>query len=364
MIYGNRNEAGLTDSDFLYNMGNHPNRRVRMHRNYSLSRIFISAVFFIVSACGAVCAAEPVSPPATRQVENNDQVLVARVNGAGITSRQLKRGVDALLATEPSAELPQETMKKVRKNVLEDLIDRELFHQAGMQLEIKDLENLVKAKVGALKSSYASDAYFQEALKSKGMDEKDAYDDARSSIVINNFIEKTIDPKIVVTDDECRKVYEKNIEKFTQPEQVRISHILIKADASMTSEEKKKARAQAEEIRNLLMKGAGFVELARKYSSAPDNKLGGDLGYLSKDQLPSPLRVAFSLKTGELSEIVESRAGYDIIKVRDHRRAVATSFDKAKPEIEDYLKKVKKEWALQEYIKGAREKAKIELLLN
>ncbi|HEY6871673.1 MAG TPA: peptidylprolyl isomerase [Geobacteraceae bacterium] len=289
---------------------------------------------------------------------------VARVNGRDITAAELKHAVDALLATEPGAKLSPDTLKKVKINVLEDLISRELIYQAGMKLEIKDLEKQVGENLAQEKARFDSKVAFEKELSSRGMTEKELTDSFRRDIVIRNYIAETIEAKISISEEESRKFYEQNIDKFTQPEQVRLSHILIPADKAMNVVEKKKAREKAENLRKELLGGADFAALARKYSEAPDSKMGGDMGYLTREQMPQSFaQAAFALKPGELSGVVETKAGFDIISMRDRRPAVTTPFADLRAQIETYLKRQKTDAALQRFLQEAR-KSGVEVLLK
>jgi len=310
-------------------------------------------------------AAESGPTALNQQKETTVQNSVARVNGIEITAAQLDRAVKSLIATQPGSNLSPETLKKVKINVLNELISTELLYQAGLKLEIKNLDKLVSDKIAQVKAKFTSEAFFNKSLSYSGLDEKTFIENARHEIIIANFLSSTIESKITVSEEESKKVYEQNIDKLTQPEQIRISQILIKADATMSVDEKKKARNTAEEIRNKLLAGASFVDLAKQYSSSPSRETGGDLGYLTREQLPPPLaRAAFALKPGQLSEIVESRAGFDIIKVRDRRDAIITPYSEAKNQIEDFLKDLKKETAIREFLEKARKDAQVEVLLK
>ncbi len=90
--------------------------------------------------------------------------------------------------------------------------------------------------------------------------------------------------------------------------QVKASHILVKK------------RSQAEKILEELKKGASFAKLAQKYSECPSKKQGGDLGWFGRGKMvPEFEKAAFSLKKGELSDIVKTQFGYHIIKMNDTR---------------------------------------------
>lgn len=329
----------------------------------ALCRKAVVAVSLLPVISSAVYAVEAV--PASVAAQSANSVVVARVNGAAITARQLKQATDALIATQPDAKLSPEALKKVNINMLDRLVSQELLYQSALKMGTPDLDKVTKEAVAKGKAGFASEAEFQKALLTMGMTEKEVEDNARRGLVIANFVAKQIDAKISVSDEDCKIVYKENLSQFTQPEKVRLSHILIATPAEMNDAEKKEARQTAEGVRKELLNGVSFVELAKKHSADLSNKLGGDLGYMTRAELPPPLaNAAFSLKPGQVSEIVESKAGYDIIKIRDRRDAVVTPYEKAKPEIEGYLKSLKSNASLEEYLKGVREKAAIEILLK
>jgi peptidyl-prolyl cis-trans isomerase C len=317
-------------------------------------------IIFSVSSAAETAA----TVPAPQAVSAGDD-LVARVNGRGITALQLKYTVNSLITAQPNAKLSPETMKKVNKNVLDTLIARELLYQAGMKLEIKDLDKLVKEKIAKGRARFSSEADFRKALGSADISDKELYDNVLQEIVIENFIAKTIDAKISVSEKEIKDVYDQNIENVTQAEQIRINYILIGTDSAMKADERIKAREKAEKLRKELLKGASIIELARKYSTDSSSEVGGDVGYTTRKQLePVFAQAAFALKPGELSQVVETKAGYFIIKMRDRRPSVTKSLAEVRPQIEEELKKLKSDAATQQFLAEARKNAKIEILLK
>ncbi len=89
-------------------------------------------------------------------------------------------------------------------------------------------------------------------------------------------------------------------------EQVRASHILVKT------------REEAQAILGQLRSGAKFEDLAKQKSQCPSGKQGGDLGWFGRDRMVKPFEdAAFSLSKGALSEVVQTKFGFHVIKVTD-----------------------------------------------
>ena len=152
------------------------------------------------------------------------------------------------------------------------------------------------------------------------------------------------------TDEELRKAYSDGIARFSAPEERRASHILVKAEASATADERAKAKAKAEGLLADVRKNpAGFAELARKNSDdAGSAAQGGDLDFFGRGQMVKPFEdTAFTLKQGEVSGLVESDFGFHIITVTGVRGGQTKPFEAVRAEIEAEARKSagQKRWA-------------------
>ncbi len=158
---------------------------------------------------------------------------------------------------------------------------------------------------------------------------------------------------IKVDEAELRSFYEQNVKRYTSPEERRASHILIKVEPNATPDQRKAARAKAEGLLAQLKKSPGsFAELAKRNSDDPGSAAnGGDLDFFGRGAMTKPFdEAAFSLKTGQMSDIVESDYGYHIILVTGVRGGEVRSFDSVRGEIEA---EVKKQQAQRQYAEAA-----------
>lgn len=152
------------------------------------------------------------------------------------------------------------------------------------------------------------------------------------------------------TEEELRKAYTDGISRYSTPEERRASHILVKAEANLTAEERAKARAKAEGLLAEVRKNpAAFAELARKNSDDTGSaEQGGDLDFFGRGQMVKPFEdSAFALKQGEVSGIVESDFGFHIITVTGVRGGQTRPFEAVRAEVEAELRKgaAQKRWA-------------------
>ena len=128
---------------------------------------------------------------------------------------------------------------------------------------------------------------------------------------------------------------------FSHPEQAHARHILISVAENATDKEKAEAKAKAATVLSQLKQGADFAKLANQYSDDPGNKEnGGDLGFFSRGQMVKPFEdAAFKLKPGQISDLVESRFGYHIIKLEALKPAGTDTLEQARPSIIETLRR-------------------------
>ncbi len=106
--------------------------------------------------------------------------------------------------------------------------------------------------------------------------------------------------------------------------------------------------------------GADFAELAKTYSTCSSKERGGDLDFFDKSQMvPEFSQAAFARKPGEISDVVETKFGYHIIKVTDRKEAGVRSFEEEKPNIVKNLEARKKQTFTRSYVESLKSKAKI-----
>jgi len=130
-------------------------------------------------------------------------------------------------------------------------------------------------------------------------------------ILLEAMVQELQKGRIAVSDEEIKEYFEKNKEKFTDPEEVRVSHILVRQ------------KSEAKRVLNELSEGASFEKLARKYSiDSITSPKGGDLGYISRgEMIPAFEDAVFALeKKGDISPIIETQFGYHLVKLTDRKK--------------------------------------------
>jgi len=322
------------------------------------------ALFFALSGIAVGAEKKKAKPVQQTAAPSKPAELMAKVNGVDITRDEVDRAVKIMLSQSKAPKpLPEDMMKKAETAALNQLIASELLYQAGKKLDIKDLDKQVDEQLALRKAQFPSTAEYEKILKETGLSEKDLKLLMRKEIVINNLLEKEVASKVKVTDEEVKKFYDDNKEKFKTEESVRASHILIGVDEKASAADKKKAKEKAEAIRKRVAGGEDFAAVAKKESTCPSAPQGGDLGFFTKGQMvPEFEKAAFALKPAEVSDVVETKFGYHIIKAQEKKAAGTVSFDEAKKNIGEYLKAQKIQKGVNEYLEKLRKDAKIEMM--
>jgi parvulin-like peptidyl-prolyl isomerase len=167
---------------------------------------------------------------------------------------------------------------------------------------------------------------------------------ARESVLVD-AARKHIQQGVTVSDQELRDLYEK---QKAEEEEVRVSRILIRtkeamiksADSTHPGLADREARTKLEDIRKQILAGADFAQMAKQYSDDTANAAsGGDAGYIKRDQaIPIIADAAFSLQPGQVSDILTTPYGVEIIKVEGKR---TESFEEIKPSLESQIRQSK-----------------------
>ena len=164
---------------------------------------------------------------------------------------------------------------------------------------------------------------------------------------------ETIKKNIVVSDEELKSYYEQNQARLATQEERRASHILITSPKGAPAAEQDKAKAKAQGLLDMVKKApATFAEVAKANSQDTGSAVkGGDLDFFVRGAMVKPFEdAAFAMKKGDISALVESDFGFHIIQLTDVKSAMQRSFEEAKPEL---IEDVKKQQAQKKFAETA-----------
>ena len=306
-----------------------------------------------------------VWPTAYGQETQTIKDPVALVNGVKITNNEYERELNLYLqqASQQGRQVPEMMMPKIKNEILNNLIDRELLFQESRKKNIDINTEQVDQQLKDIKARFPSQAEFEKVIAQMKLSETDVKSQIKRNMAIRELIDGQVTEKINITDEETKAYYDSHPDLFKKPEQVKASHILIKVDASATETQKAQARIELVKIQQKLKNGEDFAALAKEYSQGPSNVKGGDLGYFGRGQMVKPFEnAAFALKPNEVSEIVETRFGYHLIKVVDKQPGKTMAYAEVKDQLNRSLKREKIQEGAKLYIDNLKKDANINLL--
>ncbi|HXD86597.1 MAG TPA: peptidylprolyl isomerase [Urbifossiella sp.] len=272
--------------------------------------------------CAGIAAAEPPKPEA--------DPAAATVNGATIRVAQL----DAVLRAKFNfLLLTEEQRQQMRKEVLPALIDELLLKQFlaknAPPVDAAEIDKQLRAFTHALERQGKTLAEF---LKQSQQTEASLRESWAAMQQLDGYVKKN------VPEERLKQYYAANKEYFDRVE-VKATHIILAVSPRATPGEKAAARAKLAAIRaDILAKKIDFAAAARKHSQDPTAATGGDLGFLPRKGSfmdEAFTKVAFALKPGELSDIVETEFGLHLILVAERKPGQPSQYEKCKDEVRE-----------------------------
>ena len=290
--------------------------------------------------------------------------VVAVVNSEVINWSELYKMME-FESTDQMKALKEEDRMKVFKNnepvFLEKLIDMRLQIQEAKRIGLDVSPDEIKEAIDNIKQKYSlSDKSFQENLTKEGLDFESYKKTLSDQILINQFLNKQVKSKIVVSGAEIESQVEAYKASSLNEESFRMRQIFLKKPKDVA--ERKAVEEKAAVILQRLQAGEDFSKLAQEFSEDSSAKQGGDLGYVNKNLLAKEFVDALSrMKTGDVSQPFWTDRGLQIIKLDE--KTAPQSTDDIKEAVKKQLTEQRFMEKYKSLIKDLREKSHIEIRL-
>ncbi|MFP4111738.1 MAG: peptidylprolyl isomerase [Candidatus Woesearchaeota archaeon] len=328
----------------------HPNT-IRMKPKSGNNTVTVIALILIIALGAGIFFYEDI----TSFLRGDEPI--ARVNDKYIYKSEL----DVQYAMVPAAYQEMFT----RKVILDQMISQEVLLQKANELEV-DIsdEEMDRNMEDAIAQSGMTEEEFMAMLERQNTTIEELRNFYKVSLLIDKLLQQEVISQVEVTDDEVQEYYENNMESFySNATLVEASHILISVnpDLNRTNES---AYEIALDVRNQLLEGTNFTELALAYSDDESVTVnGGKLGYFARGDMVAPFETAaFEMEVGEISVPVQTRFGYHIIYKTGEQEPGYLPLDIVEQSIRAAILEEKQRVAVEEYIANLREKAEIEFL--
>ena len=291
--------------------------------------------------------------------------VAAKVNGVSITTQELNRSFQTHVRIPYATVEDDPRAKEILRQILDDLIDRELLLQQAKSLKMAVPAQQVDDQMQQLTQRFPSQEALEQALTAQNVTMDAVKKDVESQMLRQQLVKKEVLDKVNVSARDVQTFYDKNKEKYVEEEQVRARHILIRVPQDVSPADDAKLKGKADDALKRAKQGEDFAALAKELSDDGSKENGGDLGFFPRGRMvPAFEETAFTLQPGQMSEVVRTQFGYHIIKADERKAARALSFDEAQPQVKQDLTQQQTLDRYQQYVEKLRGKAKVEVLLQ
>lgn len=289
-----------------------------------------------------------------------DEPVFAVVSGQVLTMREFERVFKGALGQKfYHGTVPEGQEEVVRREVAEALIERALMEQEIERLAIKPEAKVIDKALNEYDERYKDSPRWQQQREQ-------ALPGLRVQLEVRNQfeqLEKQLRAAPAPTVDEVRAFYEANQALFTEPEQVRISVIMLKVDPSSPKAVWDKAREEAQAIYQRLQNGADFAEAAQMHSGDESAAKGGDMGYIHRGMLPEKVEELMEDFTlGAVSEPLTLLQGVALVRLDDRVPPKLRAFEDVAPRATELLTRERSGQAREDAINRLRSLARIEIV--
>jgi len=290
--------------------------------------------------------------------------IIARVNNDVITMSDYQKA-DEQLREEVAHDCqgcPQDKLlaafKDQQKDLLRGLIDQSLMVQRAKDMGISVESDVIKRLDDVRKQNQlASLEDLEKAVEGSGLAWEDYKTTIRNGLLTQEVVRREVGSHINIPNDEVKLYYDAHPQEFTRPEQVVLSEIFLSTEGK-SPEEIASVQRKAEDLRNRVTKGDDFNEIAKRYSEGSTAKDGGDLGTFKQSELAPQLEdVVFKMEKGQITDVIQTKTGFEVLKVEAHYKAGLQPMDKVENEIMNRLYVQKMQPQMRDYLGQLREES-------
>ncbi len=272
-------------------------------------RQFVQAALLALAALTATAISADSEIDTIVAVVDGDVVMRSELDG------QMRRVMSQM--RQQGAQVPPRSV--FERQVLERLILQKIQMQMAERTGIEVDDDALNAAINKIASENGLNLrQFREILEQDGYAFASFREDIRDEITVTRLRQREVENRVVVTDREIdTQLANVHQQEGGSATEFHILHILVEVP---DGGDEAAVRANAEELRKLILDGADFQDVARRHSDGQQAKDGGDLGWRRPDQLPTMFGdVVVTMKEGEISDLIESPSGFHIIKLAGER---------------------------------------------
>jgi peptidyl-prolyl cis-trans isomerase C len=290
--------------------------------------------------------------------------MTIKVNGEAIPEEAVEYEFQRLVkfySGHLGAEQLRGQLDALRQKAREQAVGVKLLIGEAARLDLPVGDEEVEERYRKMEAGAGGPGRFEGILAQQGLTPDLVRQNIRTGRKVDKLVEKIVAGIPDPTEDELRGHFEAHAGQYRVPEQAEVRHILIKSH-SERGEDRDVARSTLLGIRDRIAGGADFAELAAAHSQCPSGRQsGGSLGWVVRGSLvPAIDKAVFSMRVGELSEIIETKLGFHLVNKLAEQPARPAEFVEVRDRILEFLRHARRGEAITAYVGELKEKALIE----
>ena len=294
--------------------------------------------------------------------------VAATVNGEVVTLFDLEERAGAELRraeAQPPGPARDKARARALKAAFDGVVAERLFdgQAAALGVEITDPE--VDAAIEEIKRrNNLDDARLDQALAAQGMERASFRKSVKRDLETARIVSVKVRSRLKVTDEDVKNYWQTHPQEFRAGEEVRVRHIFLALPQDASAAEARRVEGLAEKLLARVRGGEDFAQVARAASQGPSAADGGDLGWLRRGTVQADIeKAAFALQPGQVSDVVRTRSGLQILKVEERRGGGVRPLEEVKEEIRDRLTNEQAETYRSQFVAELRKDAVIDVKL-
>ena len=290
----------------------------------SVRTVGLSCALALASWLGCSMAAAQTPPSVPRQAD----FIVAIVNAEPITNQEVQALRQRMTREATSRGASIDTAQLTRQ-ALEQLINEKAQLQQARESGIKIEEDAIdQAEMNVAANNQVTRDEFRKRLAKDGLTVKAFRDQLRDQLMLTRVREREVETRVRVSDVEVEQYLQVQIQAQggQAPSELNLAMILISVPENSSSAQIKVLQERAEDVARRARSGENFANLAKRFSEAADKgSNGGEMGLRAAERYPDLfVNATRNLRVGAISAVVQSGAGFHILKVIERRQGQAT----------------------------------------
>ncbi|MBI5581688.1 MAG: SurA N-terminal domain-containing protein [Deltaproteobacteria bacterium] len=294
--------------------------------------------------------------------------IVAVVNDDIITQHDVETTLRPYLENTKaqgfSPEMQRQAIARLRKDVMDTLIENKLTDQEVKRYNITVSEEEIDQQIAQIKRmNSVTDEDIRAMLSGRGMNWADYRKDIKGMLQRTKLVNREVTSRVVITKDEIKAYYEKNLAKYGGSRKYHLWNLFAKLPRNADSAERQEAQARLQAALAEIKEGRAFEDVASSSGAGTGGLQGSDLGLFRAEELTPQLReVVKTMSAGAVSPIVESEFGFQVVFVQQIAETAGRPLAEVEPEIQEILYRERVDGKIKTWITELRRRSHIKIM--